>query len=111
MRRLTLPIIAAAYLITFVQLASAADLPAKAPPAMLAPAPVYSWTGFYFGGNVGGAWTQSDGNWIPLPSPAIFGANPISGDFNKSGVIGGVQVGYNWQFAPSWVAGIEGDFS
>jgi opacity protein-like surface antigen len=24
---------------------------------------------------------------------------------------GGFQAGYNWQFSPQWVAGIEGDFS
>jgi outer membrane immunogenic protein len=109
MRWLLLPVIAAASIA--VQIASAADLPVKAPAVMPAPAPIYNWTGFYIGGHVGGAWTRADGSWDPLPSPASFGANPISGDFNSSGIIGGVQIGYNWQFAPSWVAGIEGDFS
>ncbi len=28
---------------------------------------------------------------------------------NTSGVVGGGQVGCNYQFAPSWVIGIEGD--
>ena len=32
--------------------ALAADMPLKAPP-MIAPAPAWSWTGFYIGGNVG----------------------------------------------------------
>ena len=40
--------------------ASAADLAArpyvKAPPPMIAP--VYDWTGFYIGPNLGGAWSQ-----------------------------------------------------
>ena len=27
------------------------------------------------------------------------------------GAVGGLQAGYNWQFAPAWVAGVEGDFS
>jgi outer membrane immunogenic protein len=97
--------------IAFTQIASAADLPRKAPAVVPAPAPVYNWTGFYIGGHVGGAWTSADGSWDPLPSPIAFSANQISGDFNGTGIIGGVQVGYNWQFAPSWVVGIEGDWS
>src|SRR5215467_3338720 len=47
----------AALLVTTLQfsgVASAADLPLKAPPA---PAPVYyNWTGFYLGVNLGGSW-------------------------------------------------------
>src|SRR6516162_4197332 len=47
----------AALLVTALQfsgVASAADLPLKAPPA---PAPVYyNWTGFYLGVNLGGSW-------------------------------------------------------
>ena len=27
------------------------------------------------------------------------------------GAVGGIQAGYNWQFAPVWVVGVEGDFS
>ena len=27
------------------------------------------------------------------------------------GAVGGFQAGYNWQFAPAWVVGVEGDFS
>jgi outer membrane immunogenic protein len=27
------------------------------------------------------------------------------------GAVGGLQAGYNWQFAPAWVAGVEGDIS
>ena len=42
--------------------AMAADLAArpymKAPPAVMAP--IYSWTGFYIGGHVGGGWTGSN---------------------------------------------------
>jgi outer membrane immunogenic protein len=75
------------------------------------PLPPPEWTGLYLGAHVGGAWTSADGNWTPLPSPAAFGANAISGNLNGTNVIGGVQLGYNWQFAPTWVAGIEADFS
>jgi len=73
-----------------ISAASSADLrPAyKAPPPVAAPY-VYSWSGFYIGGHAGGAWVEH-------------------GD---SGFLGGGQVGYNWQLAPNWLIGVEGDFS
>ena len=76
--------------------AFAADLPARTytkAPAYV-PAPIYNWTGFYIGAHVGGAF---DGN-------SIFGDN--DGRF-----LGGVQVGADYQFAPNWVIGIEGQYS
>src|SRR5215471_10722936 len=42
-------------------LASAADLPVKAPPAPVYAPPIFSWTGCYIGGNIGAAWARS--NW------------------------------------------------
>ena len=41
--------------------ASAADMLVKKAPSP-PPVPVWSWTGFYIGGNVGGAWAKSD--WV-----------------------------------------------
>ena len=38
----------------------------------------------------------------------IYGS-PLSFSIDPSGVIGGGQVGYNWQFAATWVAGLEAD--
>ena len=94
--------------------ASAADLPpapvyTKAPPVP----PAYSWTGFYTGGDIGGAWTNNTATWDPLPTPGgiAFGVAVISGNNGGSSAIGGLHTGYNWQFAPTWVAGIEGDWS
>lgn len=90
--------------------ATAADMPTKAP--AVAPLAPPLWTGFYVGGHVGGAWTRADGSWDPLPQPpAAFGVNPISGDFDDTAFVGGIHAGYNWQFAPAWVAGIEADWS
>src|SRR6266704_2362367 len=66
--------------------AFAADLPVKAP-AML-PIAVYNWTGFYIGGNVGGAWETS------TLTDNLFG---VSFSNSRSGFIGGGQIGYNWQ--------------
>jgi len=81
--------------------AFAADmsLPVQAPPIM--PPPLYNWTGFYIGGNVGGAWAS--GTLTDNLTFASFTAN-------HSGVIGGATVGYNFQVAPNWVLGIEGTF-
>jgi outer membrane immunogenic protein len=96
--------------------ARAADLPAqpytKAP--VVVPAP--TWTGFYVGANVGGAWGHSDprtstvfsvpGYFAPTSVPAVNAAGVQSLD--KSGVIGGIQAGYNWQLG-SFLAGVEAD--
>ncbi len=38
--------------------AFAADMPLKAPPPP--PAPVFTWTGCYLGGSVGGIWRQTN---------------------------------------------------
>jgi outer membrane immunogenic protein len=88
--------------------ASAADMPLKAPPPP--PAPVSSWTGFYIGGNVGGDWQSSSATWAQTNQVA-GNVNPITAGTNHSALLGGVQGGYNFQFASTWVAGIEGDMS
>ena len=89
------------------QNASAADTDIRARPAPYAPPPPvyapppFSWTGFYLGGNVGGAWAHRD------VTDTFF-----LGDFgngNNNGVfIGGGQVGYNWQVGYA-VLGIEAE--
>ena len=80
----------------------------KAPPM---PQAVPSWTGFYIGADVGGLWTHGNAAWTGLPSAAAFGVNPTSGGTDASSVVAGVHAGYNYQFAPVWVAGLEGDWS
>jgi outer membrane immunogenic protein len=95
----------------FVSSASAADMPAKAPVYKAAPVAMYNWTGFYIGGHAGFGSASSSANWDPLPSPAVFGANPNAYQLHGTGFLGGVQAGYNWQMAPMWVLGVEGDWS
>jgi outer membrane immunogenic protein len=111
MCRLSLSIIAAASTVAFVQAASAADLPRKAPPA---PAPVapYNWTGWYIGANAGGGWSSNDVSFIPNDPAATFVLTPGQPNvsLDPSGFIGGAQLGYNWQFNRSWVLGFETDF-
>jgi outer membrane immunogenic protein len=88
-----------------------ADLVTKAPVA-----PVTSWTGFYAGVNAGygfgdASTTATPGD--PNGQRPIFGIVNVataSSTFDRSGGLGGVQAGYNWQFSPRWVAGIEADF-
>ena len=67
-----------------------------------------NWAGFYFGGEIGGAW--SDANW-QYQNPNYFntlGAVLLGTDFdqNASGAIGGVFGGYNFQ-KDSLVFGLE----
>ena len=98
--------------------ASAADMVRpvyKAP--MVAPAPIYNWTGFYLGGNVGYGWGSHDATQRIVSGPgfvivplgtALYGG-PQNFDLDPRGVIGGGQIGFNWQFAPAWVFGLEAD--
>jgi outer membrane immunogenic protein len=102
-------IISAALLALIGTPALSADMALKAPPP--APAPVYSWTGFYIGADIGGAWeNNSSVNWLPLPSPGAFGANPTFGTMRGSSVIGGGHIGFDYQFSPVFVGGVEGDW-
>ena len=88
-------------------------MPIKAAP--VAP-PLPSWTGFYFGGDIGGAWrSASPVTWVdPNFGLGVAGAvpSPLGIPTGKSsGFVGGFHAGYNWQFAPAWVLGVEGDFT
>ncbi len=87
--------------------ASAADLPMKAPPPRLVQPAPFSWTGFYVGASAGIIGQNSKGT-------DIGGLIDSDGDqYGISGIGGlfGVNVGYNWQFAPNWVLGIEADIA
>ena len=109
MRHVRCVTLAAIAIIGLASPVCAADPPTEAP----APgAPAAAWTGFYIGADVGGAWTSNVFNWNPLPSPSLFGSNPISGvSSNAFSALAGLYGGYSWQFAPSWVVGLEGDWS
>jgi outer membrane immunogenic protein len=55
--------------------------------------PVATWTGFYVGGHIGGAWSETK-----FTDYAAGGSVFQKGKFEPSGVIGGAQVGYNFQY-------------
>lgn len=105
--------IAAIISITSVASAVAADLPVKARP--LPPPAIFSWTGFYVGGYVGGAWNDRT---VSVTDPCAVGnVCPTTGNYNlvtpanydlNASVIGGGTVGYNWQTG-AWVLGVEGE--
>jgi outer membrane immunogenic protein len=80
--------------------AFAADLPVKAPPAPVV-APVFNWTGFYIGGNLGGAWVNGG------CADTLFGI--VCGNNNNNGrFIGGGQAGFNYQIS-NFVFGVEAE--
>src|SRR6266536_3436233 len=85
--------------------AHAADLrarrpPPPPPPPVVAPVPVFSWTGCYIGANIGGAWAHKD-----------FSVNGFDdGSHSASGIAGGGQIGCDYQFASNWLIGIQGMF-
>jgi outer membrane immunogenic protein len=113
MRRFRCAALAAVAVVGFASVASAADMPVKAPP----PAPVVAapnWTGFYAGINAGYGWGKSptDENGLDptVVIPAqINGTLPTSLSPNMSGFVGGGQIGYNWQLS-KYVVGLETDF-
>jgi outer membrane immunogenic protein len=104
---------AAAALLATAGMASAADMAVKARPVL--PAPVWTWTGFYIGAHVGAGWgeTESTLTGINVGPPAGPLAATFAVPFNqnsRSGFLGGVQAGYNWQ--SGWaVFGVQGDFA
>lgn len=86
--------------------AQAADMRVKAAPPP-PPPPPFSWTGFYIGAHVGGAWGTVESE-LPLGNSGFV--LPIS-SHTINGFVAGGQVGYNWQVNPWLVFGLEGQFS
>ena len=113
--------------------AFAADLPSrKEAPIYIPPPPPPMWTGFYGGLNIGGGWDDggsSTGYSAYFDPKFAIGSTPTTGFFRPrpigpanlffepngnslgtaGGVVGGLQVGYNYQFG-QFVLGVETDF-
>ena len=93
-RVLEISLVAAAMVWSPLAADAADNVPAPAYPAPpYRPAPpiplTYNWSGFYVGGHLGVGWA----------------------DGGSSGFLGGGQVGFNYQFNPQWVLGIEADIA
>jgi len=90
-------LISAAVFVAFVGPAAAADIPPRTyskAPVVSAPQLVYNWTGFYIGGHLGGAFADNN---------SLQGGN--------ARFLGGVEGGFDYQFAPNWVMGVEAQYS
>jgi outer membrane immunogenic protein len=102
MRRLYQAAAAIPLVLAVSTMGNAADLPVAVAPPPVYPSVLFSWTGFYLGGNVGGGWTADSvtdtrfGQSFILPT-----RDPV--------FLGGAQAGFNYQFS-NLVGGIEADF-
>jgi outer membrane immunogenic protein len=115
-RSLVFGIVAATFVtsVPALQPSFAADIAApinKAPAAVMTTS---TWSGLYAGINIGYGFGDGRVNLgLVDPSGALQGAAaagvfPTSFSYNRGGVLGGVQIGFNKQIA-AWVWGIEAD--
>jgi len=105
MKRILASAVAIAAATALAGAAYAADIRRPPPPVAKAPAfmaPPFSWTGFYVGANLGYGWGDGSGTMT-----AGGATGRISG--SGGGVLGGGQIGYNWQTGV-FVFGVETDF-
>jgi len=94
-------LLSTAALIAMGATASAADLPARTTTKAPVAAPLSNWTGFYvFGGGGYGLMTTDE---------AANDGNHFASRQGGRGWFGTVGGGYDYQFSPSWVAGVFGD--
>lgn len=102
MYRVAFVFVAALATVLIPRTAHAAELPLKAPALV----PGYNWSGLYIGGNIG--YGRSSTFWDNLEDTTLWGDNipPDSFSHGVSGMIGGGQIGYNYQTGP-YVFGIE----
>jgi outer membrane immunogenic protein len=99
-----------------------APAPAPAPIYM---APIFTWSGFYVGANIGATWGSDRDRHHGLTAYALnpnynYAANYLNAvlplgwghgrDGSRTGLTGGVQAGFNWQFG-AMVFGIEADIN
>jgi outer membrane immunogenic protein len=105
---------AAVVALTMAGPAFAADLPSPGAAPIVLEQP-FSWTSCYAGGHVGGGWGNKDLTdpvQLVQDSNSFFGAGATTGvttaRTTPSGVLIGGQIGCDYQFASTWVVGIEG---
>jgi outer membrane immunogenic protein len=78
--------------------AIAADLTPVPPPA-----PVFTWTGFELGAQVGGGVDRTSVNLVD-----VF---DFSDSYSSTGVFGGLHVGFNYQLLGPIVVGVQGEYN
>lgn len=67
-------------------------------------APLWTWSGFYIGGHIGGGFGATR-----IDSP--FGPSMYGDSIRMPSAFAGVQAGYNWQTSSQFVFGVEADVS
>ncbi len=108
--------VAIVFAVTIGDSASGADLSA-APLAYNAPVAALAdpWAGFYGGLSLGARWSNPDWTTTSISPAAGTGGSPNSSSanasFDSTSFRVGGYFGYNWHFAPAWVAGVEGDIA
>jgi outer membrane immunogenic protein len=100
MKKILYASLAIAALVASPALAADMRAPVRKAPALI-PAPIYTWTGCYVGGNVG--WARTETRITDLEG---FD----DGRHTADGFAGGGQVGCDYQFASNWVLGVQGLF-
>lgn len=105
-------LLASVALVTMSTPLLAADLATRYPVKAMPPA-VFSWTGFYVGGNVGYAGDSFSADALLFDALSVNNLVSYDGSgtasITSSGFIAGGQVGYNYQFANNVVVGVETD--
>jgi outer membrane immunogenic protein len=101
---------AAALAVTIAGSAVAADMPLK---EAIPFAARFDWTSCYLGGHLGGGIARKDiTDPVQLVQDSFLGAGTTTGVTTvspaPSGVVIGGQIGCDYQFASSWVIGVEG---
>jgi outer membrane immunogenic protein len=104
MKRLATGAIAVA-LIGTPALAADMGVPSRSYYPPLPPA-IYDWTGIYVGGHIGGGILTDS---VSQNGPATINLLS-SGSLRPAGVIGGAQIGANYEFVP-WVVGVEASWT
>lgn len=101
MKKIALALVAAA---GFAGHANAADLGSpRTPIAAAVVSPVFNWTGFYVGADLG-YWTSTTSTFVPGVANTLGSPKP-------NGVTLGGHLGYRYQFANNVVLGAEADLS
>jgi outer membrane immunogenic protein len=93
--------------------AQAADIAVPGPayyPKSFPPPAIYDWTGVYIGFHVGGGILTDSVSQNGLSTSAKPTSLLSSGNLHPAGVLGGAQIGANYEFAP-WVVGVEGSWT
>ena len=93
MKKIALALLAGTALMSAPAMAADLGRPIYKAPIAVA-APYMMWNGFYIGANAGYSWGRDR-------------VDGIRSDID--GFSGGGQIGYNWQFSPNWVFGVEAD--